>query len=115
MSKSAPRARLVNALNGEKAPPAYLKAVDHLVAELEELHELRTRVAELTAERDLLIADRDAFANCADRLSVDLDELTAERDNLVSDLVDLREAHAFLVGRLAKANDAVARYERQGW
>ena len=79
MSTSAPNTRIVDQLTGNvsEPPSKFFKALseaDHFIAELDGVHELRTRVA----------------------------ELEGERDNLISDLADLREAHAVTVATLAR-------------
>ena len=132
MSTSAPNSRLVDALTGEKAPDEFFDAL----AELDELHSLRTRVAELEgalklAGQDLahadvlmgrLIAERDTLRSDWARAEYlragvqnELAAVTEERDNLASDLVDLREAHAVTIRKLAIANAGLARIERSGW
>ena len=108
MSTNAPRSRMVDALSGEKAPGAFFKALseaddfirqhDGLAAELDELHSLRTRVAEL--EGALKLANRE------------VGYLIRERDMLASDLVDLREAHQVTVTALARYQK---RDGRAGW
>ena len=100
MSKSAPPARLVDALTGEKAPDEFFDAL----AELDELHALRTRVAELEGALKLANADADDMAET-------IGELIRERDNLASDLADLREAHQVTVERLAMHQ----RRDGRGW
>lgn len=53
MNTSAPRARLVDALSGEKAPDRFFKALseaDNFVREIDSLRELQCRIAELEAE-----------------------------------------------------------------
>jgi chromosome segregation ATPase len=99
MSTSARNVRLINAFTGEKAPDAFFEALEdsdrRLAAELDELHELRTRVAEL--EESLKVATE------GQRLSrCQVNALEIERANLLSDLADLREAHQVTVDKLAR-------------
>lgn len=83
---SAPRARIVDALSGQKAPARFFQALseaDNLCAELDTLRELQTRV----------------------------DELAAERDDLAERLHDLDEAHQITLGQLAAANAQLKRMQ----
>lgn len=63
---SAPLARRVDMLSGDVAPTKYFQALseaDNLCRELDELRELQTRVAELTAENTDLAERLDSLSN----------------------------------------------------
>jgi hypothetical protein len=92
VSKSAPPARLVDALTGEKAPDEFIDAL----AELDELHALRTRVAELEGALKLANADADDMAET-------IGQLIRENADLTSDLADSREARQHMLLELARA------------
>lgn len=92
----APPARLVNALDGKKAPKKYFDALseaDNFVAERDDLAEenarLRHRVDELDGIAGVLLEEKAA--------------LKAERDELAEQLQALDDAHQVTLARLAEA------------
>lgn len=80
----APKVRLVNALNGKKAPDKFMAALseaDDFVREIDTLRELQCKV----------------------------DELTAENTELHDRLRDITETHQATLGLLATANAQLKR------
>jgi chromosome segregation ATPase len=113
---SAPRARIVDALTGARAPDKFIAALseaDNLCAELDTLREIQCRLAEVEADRDAYRESANDLAIVLQGAFADISAVKAENAELSERLEASREAHEVTRGLLAQARRDLARVSNE--